>query len=583
MRERCETSGSRRIWLVGLCCLFATISVASAQLQFSLNGEVKSIKAVQLWYNGYWKHPGWINGTLVSSTVDNKIGRIVVVEDVAAPYDKYIREQIDAGAKAIVFLRDRSGVPGQTMYLVTGSDQKDLVVPVVEIFQIKTGNSEPLSKIVSNGEIEVSIWPQENEWKVANEKTAFQVVLNVLHSFMALAVMLIGAWRLSEWWGPEDRSWLGIGPVCLILEIIGASLRLAYSIVDPVWTFRILPDSASFLLTFNLPFSFSSGILLTFFWAETLKASRVRASPFISEYRKTAIGICILLFIAEIITDATRIVVPVTGSFNPSYISQVLYVITAIVLTVCYIICAHKIQQKLKTLSGKKRTVRNMTLRFVGSTAGYVAFAILTALLIFFINIPWGFKIILNMIIFVSNSWSLLQVYSFTAPHKRNHTSSAGSAGYSVPLSPRNPDGRKPRTNYSRTVMVNSQHASMPPLHNDYSDDADTNEKDIETTSSSSIEGHEPDSKELEAKKYLNPSRHPATALPHHLLRQIHEQSSGELMTNSDGGTMTTVTRTSSSSAGTPSTAVLLNSSVELSTPISKEDRSGSTTSSHHL
>lgn len=179
----------------------------------------------------------------------------MVIKDVAAPYDKYIREQISNGAVAIVFLRARTGVPGQTMYLVTGKSQADLNVPVIEIFQEDAHDSDSISSLLDSEQmIQVSIWAQVNEWKVANDKTAFQVVFDVIHCFMSFGVMMIGCWRLYEWWKPEDAVWISIGPVCLILEIVGAAIRFAYCLVDPIWTFRVLPDSASFLLTFNCPF-----------------------------------------------------------------------------------------------------------------------------------------------------------------------------------------------------------------------------------------------------------------------------------------------------------------------------------------
>jgi hypothetical protein len=415
---------------------------------------------------------------MVLSSSTEKSGKIVVVRDVAAPYDRYILREIRAGAKAIVFLRDRTGVPGQTMYLVTGSDQGDLTVPCVEIFQPISDILDPLAKIIPLEGLEVSIWPERNRWKDANEKTAFQVIFNVVHSFMSFAVMLIGVYRLIQWWTPKDAVWWSIGPVCIILEIIGGAIRMAYTLIDPIWTFRLLPDGASVLLTLNLPFTFSSGILLSFFWAETLNANKVSASPFISDYKRSAIGLCVLLFIAEIITDSTRVVLPVT-SFNPAYVSQGLYVLTSAILTVCYIVCAVKIRNKLAELSGRRRKIRNMTIRFVGSTAGYIAFCIFIIALIPLINQPWPFKLLLNGTVLAGNWWSLLQVYSFKATGKRMYSSSAarsrGENGGSGPPSPHFL-GKSMRSDYSRYGP--SAFPSAKPPNNDF--------VDTETTTSSS-------------------------------------------------------------------------------------------------
>lgn len=262
----------------------------------------------------------------------------------------------------------------------------------------------------------------------------------------------------------------------------------------------------------------------------------MRASPFISDYKILSIGICILLFVAEIVCDIVRILVPVTGWFNPSYIAQALYVITAIVLTVCYIICAYKIQKKIGNLTGKKRKLRNMTLRFAGSTAGYISFSILTILLIPFIGTPWGFKIILNLIILVSNSWCLLQVYSFTAPQKRLR---ASSADVGTPRSMGPNAGNSFRTDYSRGLS-SMKAASIRPQHDDFDTTEDSNGSDRESTSDSiTIDISQHDSDEDSS---------PEGALKD---KNDQEQNPGELLASEMDNTNTRTTTSSSTGTGT--------------------------------
>jgi hypothetical protein len=392
--------------------------------------------------------PGWLNGTAVLDSAADKVGKIVFVVDRFAPYDRFILREIKAGAKAVVFLRERSGDPGQTMFLVDGSDQKGLTVPCVEIFQSTSVPGSIAKNFPAEG-LEVSIWPQENKWKTANDKTAFQVFFNVFNSACELLIISISIIRLSQWFRDPETKILSIGPICITLELVSAVLKLAYTIVDPFWTFRMMPDNAaSVMLTVSLPFQFSSGILLAFFWAETLSANRVKASPFVSEYKKSAFVVIAILFIGEISTDVARLVIGVS-SFNPSFISQAFYAVTAAVLTVCYVICAVKILKRLGTINQRKRYVRNMTLRFVGSTVGYVAFIILIILLIPLISYPWPFKLLLNLMFVAANGSALLQVYSFKARSKSASLSSAAgrSQGDSIPSPGRS---NSARTNYSR-------------------------------------------------------------------------------------------------------------------------------------
>lgn len=376
---------------------------------------------------------------MVTDDSNRKMGNIVLVVNAVAPYDSFIERQVRSGAKAVVFLRDRSGVPGQTMYVVTGRSQAHLTIPVVEIFQVVSNTKYPLSKMLSkDGGLEVSLWPQENEWKVANDKTGFQVTLNLFVCLWAIGIICVGLLRLNEWWSGPGWRFVTIGTVCIVLELISAVLRIALCIVDPFWSFRILSDPAqNILITANLPFTFAAGILLTFFWAETLKSQRIRASPFISEYRKIAIGVVIFLFVAEITTAIVRWKLASYSAFNPTWITQALYVITSIVLTICYVICAVKIRERLREIGGnKKQKVRNMTMRFVGSTVGYLSFSVFLIALIPCLNYPWAFKCLLNGVAIASNFWSTLQVYSFRPPRRRSgtsHSSHGTDEGTSMP------------------------------------------------------------------------------------------------------------------------------------------------------
>lgn len=393
---------------------------------------------------GEQAQPGWVNATLVSDKSKNKEGKIVAVFNEPAPYEPRIRRQVREGAIGVIFVRDRTGVPGQTMYVISERDQRDLSIPVAEIFQSDSKNPGSLLRAVNGEQLQVALWPQKNAWKEANETMAFQVTLSVILCFSALAVILIGIWRLNEWWRGSGWRLVTIGTVCIVLEMISAGIRFAYILVDPFWTYRVYTDIAqNILLTSNLPFTLASGILLTFFWAETLRTTRVKASPFISEYRKSAISVIVFLFVAEITTAVLRVYLASFSTFNPTWISQALYVLTSIILTICYIICAVKIRQRIKSMSeNRRKTIRNMTLRFTGSTLGYIAFTIMLIALIPCLNYPWAFKVLLNGIALAENFWAILQVYSFQPPRSRKLDLSNLSSYNTPPVSSRSPHGK---------------------------------------------------------------------------------------------------------------------------------------------
>lgn len=390
--------------------------------------------------------PGWINGTLrLIEDVNNLRGNIGVIHNTAAPYEPKILQLVQAGCVAVVAFRNRpdSNVPGQSMYYITGQDQMPLNIPVVEVFQPTGAPNQILELVEQNGGLYAAIWPQDNEWKHVNETVAFHLIASIINSVLELAIILIAIWRIFCWWR-SGAHLIGIAPVCILLYLISASVFFAATFLDPATTYRIYSFRTSMVLLLGgLPFFFSAGILLTYFWAETLNAAKVQATPFISEYKWPAAVTIFVLFAAEISCTAALITVPVS-SFNPAYVTEVINVIVAITLTVCYVMCAVKIAKRLgegsktsKSTSSKKRNVRSMAWRFAASTSGYIVFVILMFLEIPYVEKPWPFKIILHLIYLAVNFSSLLQVWSFKAPKGRRRTGSlsSGSGRLNTPRS----------------------------------------------------------------------------------------------------------------------------------------------------
>lgn len=146
------------------------------------------------------------------------------------------------------------------MYIVDGTDRRDIVIPVVEIVYPR---SQPLNKLPDG--TEVSIHPGTNRHKKGQD-SPFQLVMNLVQSLWELAIISLGLYRVYQFYGVEQLQFLSVAPICCLLEVIAASLRLAYTCVDPFFTYRMLSNPVSLvLITLSIPFSESGGILITFF------------------------------------------------------------------------------------------------------------------------------------------------------------------------------------------------------------------------------------------------------------------------------------------------------------------------------
>jgi hypothetical protein len=142
--------------------------------------------------------------------------------------------------------------------------------------------------------------------------------------------------------------------------------------------------------------------------AETLRTTKIKASPFISDYRIVAIVVVVLLFVAEAVIDAVRITQSGSTRFSPIIITVVFYIIISAILTVCYIICAVAIMGRIEDMTQSPKRfsrVRKMTLRFVFSTAGYIVTIIMEIVTATMTGRPWGTIISFNLL-FVALNWT---------------------------------------------------------------------------------------------------------------------------------------------------------------------------------
>lgn len=197
---------------------------------------------------------------------DEVEGRLVILNNPVYPVDWLLREIAKRQPAGALILRQCAvilcpGDPGEGMYTTDGKSSQTINYPVVEA--IYTG--DPHITELPDGTY-LTVLVEENKWKRVAD-THVWVILGALWSLWEISIIILGGFRLFQFAESEHGlQWLSIGPLCISMEMIGASLRIVNTLVDPFWSTRILNTNVAYsMLTINVPFTFSSGILLTLF------------------------------------------------------------------------------------------------------------------------------------------------------------------------------------------------------------------------------------------------------------------------------------------------------------------------------
>lgn len=371
----------------------------------------------------------WFNGTLARLGRDDVRGHIAAHVDVPPPHESAIEKAMKEGAVAFLAIRvsRNAKIPGSGMFFVDGSDRTRLTIPCFEI--IVQPETHPIILLPFGSPI--SIHPQTNQFLTVAQ-TKFQLIFNLILSFFELAIVAVGLYRLYQFWiYGNGKVYLGIGPTCIIFEMLGALLRLAYTIVDPFYSYRMIPDRVHIvMITISFPFTLSAGILLTFFWAEALSRSSIQAKPFISAFKIPAIVVVVCLFIIEIVCSALRVTLQNRVAFSPNYVSTFVYFVITIILIVCYIWTAVAVALRLAKMDQIKarRSIVNMTIRVSISSIGYITFAICMILFLFVASKPWGLTLVLNGAFLGENFAAIMQVIALRPVITRISSSSNPTA-----------------------------------------------------------------------------------------------------------------------------------------------------------
>jgi uncharacterized protein with PQ loop repeat len=212
------------------------------------------------------------NGTIAYMPNDDVRGHIAIFKDFSGPHEHRIRQAQNSGAVAVFIVRNYKFNTGFGMFLVDGSDRRDIKIPVFEgryNRAFETGACKtPKGRftLLPRGSF-VSIRPMINKFKAIAD-SPFQIIFAIILSIWETFIIIFGLYRIHQLYNTAKYPILTAGPICCILEVVGATIRLAYTCYDPFWAWRILPEIASeYLITASFPFSLTAGILLTFWCA----------------------------------------------------------------------------------------------------------------------------------------------------------------------------------------------------------------------------------------------------------------------------------------------------------------------------
>jgi hypothetical protein len=423
-----------RLAILCVAILAVSWTVVEGQYYYSIDGVDECGYVTQLWYDGFWKEVKEFNGTVAFMPNDDVRGRIAVYLDFSGPHESRIKDAQEAGAVAVFIVRDYKFATGFGMYLVDGSDRTSLSIPVFEgRYNNKFQSGDCKTPVVRFTKVPhgtaVIIRPLPNLFKRAAD-SPFQLILAIILSLWQIFIITFGLFRIYQLCIISQIPFHTSGPICCLLEAIGAAIRLAYTCTDPFWAWRILPDSGSqMLITLSFPFSLTAGILLTFWWAEMLRKTKLKVTPFVSSYRNTAIFVIVLLFAIELICSSLRAFgqkLPAASSI--AQISALVYCVVALTLTICYVACAYGIFQKLNQLPGntsastKNRNMHLFAIRVIMSAAGYIIFVCATIGFAIAFRAPWGRQLTMNLG-FIGHNWAATMQVIATRPPKQTKSS----------------------------------------------------------------------------------------------------------------------------------------------------------------
>jgi len=346
----------------------------------------------------------------------------ILQEGTCSPGNKIIIAQ-NAGAIAVVILRtiDESlGILGYVDWQATG-----IQIPCVEILRGQIGDQ--LNSFLDGPiNVNVTLTPDDNEFKQFNETGAWVVLSIVIMVFCAICIGLASRklYNFVKIYGFQ----LSVAQIVFVIEIICSLERMIY-VIDPYFTRRIWPYLVGdILLTFSPHFTFLANLMINFYWQEVLSPTNFTVVILLNPYR----WIILAVFIIFLIFQSASVIA--TGLWIYNYPLQVVawaISITAFTsLAIFFLGTGFRIIRQLNTSVRKnetneetRRNVKKVTAYIMGIGVAMLCFSL--DLLLRSVNNSVQTSFILWFIYFLS-----LQTIAFLEIQTFNNPNETGSQAY---------------------------------------------------------------------------------------------------------------------------------------------------------
>jgi hypothetical protein len=331
-----------------------------------------------------------------------------------------------AGAIAIVFSSD-GVVPGQAQFNIDDRDFENIYVPICQSLLRYT--TPVLDQLEPDQPVEAVFDPSEiNEWDQLS-KEGYVIFLQVSCSAFILTNLGLAFYRVGLFIKYVGCT-IGLAQICLAAEIIANSIRFVYTAVDPAFTRSIITYTpSSILLTISFPFTFTSIILITFYWYDIISSSSLKIYKFMGKSLKPCIVAIGLIFLAEIATNVTR---SIGAGVNVSLlVLGVIYAVFGVAFSIFYWLTAAKVinflKQRAQQLSNADKMLRKTTTRIMVAGIFIICFIAAAIFLVTpFLRIPTAFILFWYAVYMCLNAQSMASILAF-APNPHRGASSRAS------------------------------------------------------------------------------------------------------------------------------------------------------------
>jgi len=138
-----------------------------------------------------------------------------------------------------------------------------------------------------------------NEWVIM--EGAFIIVTQVIFGILYSICIIYSVYLLVDLWKSEMLKF-NIASVCIILELIGGALRMAWLFDNPL-TFKYAIVNA-IMFSLHIPCSIITGVLMIFFWQDATNFKSKKVEQFLSrKFFYAAIVFIVLIVLFELAID----------------------------------------------------------------------------------------------------------------------------------------------------------------------------------------------------------------------------------------------------------------------------------------